>query len=506
MRRLPILLVLAAGIIVSSCSKKSPEFVNSIPDDVIAVVSLHPMQLHTKSQINSFESIKERVKDEIWGQIIENPMSSGLMLNEYSYVFFKMEEDAPVIGVVAGMKDVEKFKTTLGKINENISDEFKEMEGYTYILPDEEGVIAWNEKQMVVLTSPHNDQFGESYWTGSLDKMFNPIKEESVTSLVDFRDFQGKMKDLNFWITSDKLIDVVKKFAGDKIPDIPITLYNNYAQAYIDFADGVMNVTGETHFSEEVKKNIEEFLVMNPSLNEEMLKLAPGGDLLLALAGSMDLEKVQSMVEKFAPPQLDEMGNKIESAIGIPADELLNSFTGDFTIALNGIEGEAMIPLELFLGLGVNGEAIQEKIMETVQSMVPVEDQGDFFIINIQGTEIYSGIIDNMWVVTNAKGYKDDVKDGSYKKSLVDSRFNDFADGSVGVYLNLDMDSYPGIVQGILEQNPQAKKWVVQITDPLDYLGISAGNYRNSGVLKTNYPSENSLYTILKVVDSSVSE
>jgi len=506
MKRLPILIILAVGIIISSCSKKSPEFVNSIPDDVIAVASLHPMRLHTKSQINTFESIKERVKDEIWSQIIENPLSTGLMLNEYSYVFFKMEEEAPIIGVVSGMKDVEKFKTTLGKINENISDDFKEMEGYTFIQPDAEGVIAWNEKQMIVLTSPDNDQFEESYWTGNLDKMFHPIKEESVTSLVDFRDFQGKMKDLNFWLTSDKLIDVVKKFVGDKIPDIPIALYNNYAQVYCDFSDGVMNITAETHFSEEVEKNIEEFLVMNPSLNEEMLKLAPGGDLLLALAGSMDLEKVQSMVEKFAPPQLDEMGNKIESAIGIPADELLNAFTGDFTIALNGIEGEAMIPLELFLGLGVNGEAIQEKLMETVQSMVPVDDQGDFFIINIQGTEIYSGITNNMWVITNAKGYKDDVKDGVYEKSLVDSRFNDFADGSVGVFLNLDMASYPGIVQGILEQNPKAKKWVVQIADPFDYMVISAGNYRNSVVLKTNNPSENSLYTILKIADSAGSE
>ena len=71
MKRLPIFLVLAAGIILSSCSKKSPEFVNSIPDDAIAVASLHPMQLHTKSQINTFEAIKEKVKDEIWSQIIE---------------------------------------------------------------------------------------------------------------------------------------------------------------------------------------------------------------------------------------------------------------------------------------------------------------------------------------------------------------------------------------------------------------------------------------------------
>ena len=129
MKRLNIIFVITAGMILSSCSKKSPEFVNSIPDDVIAVVSLHPMQLHTKSKINTFEAIKEKVKDELWSQVLENPLSTGLMLDEYAYLFLRMEETAPVIGVVSGIKDVEKFKSTLSKMDENISEKFMEMEG-----------------------------------------------------------------------------------------------------------------------------------------------------------------------------------------------------------------------------------------------------------------------------------------------------------------------------------------------------------------------------------------
>ena len=501
MNRLPILLVLAAGIILSSCSKKSPQFVNSIPDDAIAVVSLHPMQLHTKSQINTFEAIKEKVKDEIWGQILENPLSTGLMLNEYAYVFLRMEDVNPVIGVVSGIKDVEKFKSTLSKIDENISESFKEMEGYTYMQPDEEGVVAWNETQMIVLFSPNNEEFEESYWTESLNWMFHPVKEESITSLVDFKDFLGKMKDLNLWVTSDKIMDVVKQVVKQDLPDLPITLYNNYAQVYFDFSNGEVNVSGETHFSEELEKNVEEFLVMNPELNEEILKLAPGGDLLLALAGSMDLQKVQKLVEKFAPPKLDEMGNKVENAIGISPEDMLEAFTGDFTIAINGIEGETMIPIELFLGFGVNGEDIQDKLLETVGEMLPIEEQGDFFVINIQGNEIYSGILNNMWVITNAKGYKDAVEGGSMDKSLMDTRFNEFADGSMGMYLNLDLEGYPGMLQGMLSQNPQTMKWVQHLTGSFDYMGFSASNYKNNLLLKTNQPGENSLYTLLKLTD-----
>ncbi|MEA3462854.1 MAG: DUF4836 family protein, partial [Bacteroidota bacterium] len=209
MKRLSIVFIWAAVLALSSCSKKVPDFVNSIPDDAIAVVSINPIQVHTKSQINTFESIKEKVKDEIWKQILDNPLSTGLMMNEYAYVFVTMEEQAPVIGVVCGMKDVKKFEATLSKIKEDISEEFESNEVYTWIQPDDEGIIAWNSKQMIVLGSPDGDEFETSYFTGTLDLMFNPVKEEALTSLVDFKDFLGKMKDLNLWLSSNELFDIV---------------------------------------------------------------------------------------------------------------------------------------------------------------------------------------------------------------------------------------------------------------------------------------------------------
>jgi len=502
MKKLSFVLIVTVALVISSCSKKTPVFVHSIPDDAIAVVSLHPMQIHTKSKVNTFESIKERVKDEIWGAILEDPLSTGLMMDEYAYVFVTMEEQAPVIGVVSGMKDVKKFENTLSNIDEDLSSKFEVNEIYTWIQPDKGGIIGWNEDQMIVLGSPDGEELGTPYFTESLEKMFSPVKEESITSLVDFKDFQGKMKDLNIWISSNEMFALVEKMIGDKMPEFPVALYHNYAQIYFDFANGELDISGETHFSEEVKKNIEEFLVMKPELNSHMMNLAPGNNLLLALAGSMDLEKVQEMVNKFAPPKLDTIGTKVEMAIGMEMKDVLEAISGDFAITLNGIETEAMIPVELFVGVGVNGKALQEKLMQTVGSMVAVEEEGDFFIINIQGNEIYSGILNDVLVVTNVKGYKDAVSGGSYENSLADSKFSEFSSGSLGLFLNLDLDDYPGMVRGMLSQNPERNELVKRITDPFDYLGVSAGNYQSRMVVKTSNPSENSLYTILKVVDT----
>jgi hypothetical protein len=229
--------------------------------------------------------------------------------------------------------------------------------------------------------------------------------------------------------------------------------------------------------------------------------MAPGGNLLLALAGSMDLGKVQKLITQFAPPELDDAGGKIEEATGVAPEEFLEAFTGDFTIVINGLDAESMIPVELFLGFGVKNEIIQEKLLETVGEMVPIEEEGDFFILNIQGTQIYSGIVKDNWVITNAKNYKEAVLGSGLDQSLMDTRFNEFADGSLGMYMNLDLESYPSMIQGILSQNPEQMKWVEHLTGSFDYMGFSASNYTNNFVLKTNSATENSLYTLLKLTE-----
>jgi len=502
MKYYPVIIALMAGVALTSCGKRVPEFVDSIPDDAIVVASMHPMEVHRKGKLNTLQNLKEKVKNEVWEQILEDPLSTGLMLDEYTYVFVKMEDEAPVIGVVSGMEDTDRFESVLEKIREGIRDEFTEADDYTYVRPDEDGIIAWNREQMIMLASPDAEEFEPSYLTATLDTMFNPVKEASITSLVDFKDFLGKMKDINLWVSSEEIPELIEKATDDSIQiDLPVSLYNNYAQIYCEFEDGVMNVTGETHFSEEVEKNLEEVLVMNPSLNEPMLELAPGGDLLMAVAGSMDLRKLQKLVKRMSPSGLGEAGNKVELATGVPADELLDAFTGDFTISVNGAAQETLLPLEVFIGLGVNNAMIHEKLMGQVENMAPVKRQEDFFIINAQGNEIYSGIVDDVWVITNAKGYQDAVSDGKVEKSLVDSRFNDFAGGSVGMYLNLDMSAYPSMIQSILSKNPRQKEWLEYMSSSFEYLGMSGSNYESKVILETNKPDENSLYTILKMTD-----
>ena len=506
MKHLAIILTILSGLILASCSKKTPEFVKSIPDDAIAVVSIQPMKIYTKGKLNTLDYVKEKVKDEIWGQILDNPLSTGMSLDQFVYLFASMEEEAPVLGLVAGMRDKTKFEKILRKLDEDHEFEADDKDTYQYYRPDQEGIIAWNEDQLVLLASP-DEEFDTSFWLARLDWMFNPVKEESIVSLVDFNKFMGNMKDMNMWVSSEDMRKVFKKFAQAKsgdLPldlnmDLPIDLTNNYYHVYADFADGAMNITSETNLSEEIQKNIDEVLVFNPTLNPDLLKMAPGGDLLMAMAVSLDLGKLQKLMEKIDPPQLGEMGGKLEGVTGIPAKTWLNAFTGDFTMAINALEGEMMLPVEIFLGFGVKSDEIQDLLMKQVESLVPVEEQGDFFVINIQGYEIYSGIINDNWVLTNMKGYKEKVENGKLEKSLLESRFADFSGEPMGLYLNLDMNAYPEMARALVDQSGDKKEWIENITASMDYIGMSGGGNEGLITLKTNQPKENSLYTLLRI-------
>lgn len=500
-----IALISAALILgLSSCSKKSPDFVNSIPDDAVGVMALHPMQLHSKGKVASFESVRNMVKTEIWKQVLENPLSSGLMLNEYSFAWISMEESSPVIGMVCGMRDAGKFENMLKRVDADVAAAAESGEHYTKLLMEDHGLMAWNDERLVVLALP-DDSEGAIDLEARLDWHFKPVREESLTSMVDFRDFLGKMKDLNFWVSSNEIFDLVKQFAGDELPELPFDLYNNFAQVFFEFSDGRLEMHSETHYSEEVEKTIGEFLVMKPSVNQSLMELAPGENLLMALTAAMDLEKALKMFNEYMPQttEMDSISSQLEQATGMDLEALMNSVTGDIAVSICGLEGESMIPVEIFIGVGVNGTALREKLKETAQGALPVEDEGDFFLINLQGNEIYCGILQDILVLTNIKGYKDKVADGSMDKSLASSAFEPFAGQSMGMYVNLDLDEYPSLIQDALSQNAGTMAMLDRFADPFDHLGVSNNNSEGRFVIETSRPSENSLYTLLKLTEEA---
>lgn len=502
MKKLHVLVILLAGLLAASCSKKTPEFVNTIPDNAFAVMSMHPKQIFDKGQISTFESIKKDIKDEFIRNLFDQPAESGILMTEYSYVFVYFIDDNPLICFVGGMANEGDFKKIVNKIQEEKGGEIVEKDGINLFYSDDDATLAWDSEQVLLIASTEK-QFSLEETQAEVSRLFNLEKENAITSLVDFNDFSANMKDLNIWFSSDEMRKMLEKMDQIKGVDInfPLDLHNNYAHIFFEFADGAMYVHSESHFSEEVAKNIEELMVTKPNINDDLLKITPGGDLLIALAVSMDLDKFQAIMKKMNTEEMPDIGGKIEEKIGIPAEDIWNALNGDFVLAINGTEDGGMIPVEALIGIGLKNDEIQKKLMGTVSGMADVQEEEDFFLINANGIEIYSGIVDDVWVISNAKGYKDAISGKGLDASLKDSKFMDYAGGGMGLYLNLDISTYPAPLQAMITQDEETAALLELMTESLVSFGVEASQYKGDATLITAKKDENSLYTIMKLAE-----
>jgi archaellum component FlaG (FlaF/FlaG flagellin family) len=504
MRKIPILIILIAAIIAASCSKKVSEIAGSIPDDSFLVATFHPKLLFDKGQLSSLEFIAKKIDNEFILSIIKDPAKSGVDLNEYAYLFAYFIDDDPIIGTTAVLEDEVKFTSMINNLLEEEDEEIIQIDGYSVVLPgnDEAGMV-WNDKQVIILAAPEKEMSKED-WESQLVSLFDLPKEESITSIVDFNDFSGKMKDMNLWFTGDQLQKILDKTgAMDKMDiQLPMELYNNYGQFFAEFVNGAIYIHSETHLSDDVSKATETFVIAKEELNNNLLKLAPGNDLLLALAYSLEIDKLVDIMKKFTPPEMDGVSDKIEETTGIAGSDILEALNGDFVIAVNGAPEGAAIPVEIMIGIGLDDETLQEKLMGTVENWATVENDGDFFMINANGIELYSGIVDGIWVITNASGYKDAVSGDGLDITLNDSKFKDYAGGSMGMYMNLDLTTYPAALQEMMA-NGGAPEMLELVAESLSFIGMQASNYENDITLKTAKEEENSLYTILQILEKA---
>lgn len=503
MKKIPIIVAFILLIVTLSCSKKTSEVINSIPGHASLVASIHPEQIYNKGQVGSLQSITKSIRNEIILSIVKDPFQSGIDMTEYIYLFIYFLNDEPVIGITADIKNSSKFSGMISELNKKKDKEIISHKGYEMITPDhDEAAMAWNDNQVIFLSSPRQ-KMSAGDWQSELISLHELQKEQSVSTVVNFRDFTGKMKDVNIWAAGDDLKKVMEKISSfkDLNIDLPFSLENNYSQIFIEFADGAMKIHSEIHLSDDIKKATEMVLLAKDNLNPDLLKMSPGNDLLMALAFSLKTERMAKLMKNFNPPKLEGMSDKVEQATGVPGREMLEALSGDFVFAVNGAAGVSAIPVEVLIGIGLKDEALQEKLLGRVGNMAQVEKEGDFFMINAAGMQIYSGIMKGIWVITNVPGYKEAITGKGLKKNLLDSEFNAYAGGSVGMYMNLDLTTYPAALQSMMASGG-APKTLELLTESFDYMGMEASNYESNMILKTTNDKENSLYTLLRLMEN----
>jgi len=138
MKTIPIIVAFTLLLVTLSCSKKTSDSINSIPDHASLVASMHPEQIYNKGQIGSMESLTKSVRNEFMRSIVKDPLKSGIDMSEYIYLFVYFIDDEPIMGITANLKNQGKFKKMIEEINKNDNQQIIAHKGYSIITQEDD--------------------------------------------------------------------------------------------------------------------------------------------------------------------------------------------------------------------------------------------------------------------------------------------------------------------------------------------------------------------------------
>jgi len=144
-------------MVVSSLSAQNLE--QYIPKDAVGVMTLNLNHLNKKvnllelQQYSFYDMMVSQMsmgEDEMMETFLTEPSKLGFNIMEKAYIFGTVDDEATRFGMVAQLSNRQAFETGFLKSDEFQELKKKQMNGFSYIVPDDDMTIAWNDKIVMI--------------------------------------------------------------------------------------------------------------------------------------------------------------------------------------------------------------------------------------------------------------------------------------------------------------------------------------------------------------------
>lgn len=148
--------------LLTACGNRAPKEAKYIPKDVSAVLVADPKNLHDKlekSGINMDTLINrlfQRNAVDTAGRAKFYEIKDGAGINWNEKIFFfamqnaeQNQSESNVLNLIAGLSDASKFEAFLKKQPYFLNKAVQKEKSYSYILINNESMIAWNESNVI---------------------------------------------------------------------------------------------------------------------------------------------------------------------------------------------------------------------------------------------------------------------------------------------------------------------------------------------------------------------
>ncbi|MCF8378811.1 MAG: DUF4836 family protein [Bacteroidales bacterium] len=501
--------ILISAIIFSSCSKNDSNVFNKIPETAIFVVSFHPGQLIEKGKLQEIQMIKEEAsQNEISKKILEDPESSGIIMDAYS-AFFSFYTNDMYGCFIMPLKSKSDFKAFLEEVAEEADMEFASGSiGKNTTESAEDFMVVYDNDRVMILSNMNGNHNADLKLIAT--SLIEIDKENILKTDKDFNNFLSKQKDINIWASTNNLEGMPGIGGMGGSLDLFGGVKNNYVHAFADFQNGNMTFSTNLRFNQSLQETIDKYNFLDENAIKDLLKYLPSENVLIVGNTNVDPEKMFDLLT-FVNRDFKETIDEMTSGLDLESDELKSIFSGEIAFSLNGINipsiekedlyfSTDMLPTVVFANR-INNKKNFAGFLELAKTKAELQEKDGYFEVLNKGIPVYILVNDEDLVMSNNETIiREIIENNSVKVNVLKSTHaENLTNNPICFYLNLDESTYTEEMQKFFKgkMGGEMEMGMKTFGSSLKSLTISANIEEWEFRVDLKDDSVNSLYSLL---------
>lgn len=510
---------------------KTKDLSSYIPKNALFVAKPNMLSLYKKinfKELSDFKLYKDLIREmepdakKLIEKYTEEPKASGLSYTQTPILFSfnnSKDEYAPIVGLVFGINDKEKFTNFFKKITDDEYD-IKKGEPFTDVKIDSKMHLIFNDKVGFFLGGMDEEDVN---YKKIAEKLIDQKKEESILGNASYLSFQNNPYDFNLYLNKNAIkegLDLVEDKSADLdnmeklINTYPIGMTLSFEEDVISvksYADPEYKATDDIFKNKGMSSNASSFLAPNGrplgfiSTNLNLLKLFEGISVVEEYNSALDYVagEIGLSSKQLFEIMSGEMSLSIVDMVDMPVK---NDFSfGDDPLPLS----TEIIPAFLFRAKISNTNDFK-KIMDKLTPEMISEDgfykilydkynERWLYVLN-KNDELYISNFKDYITNTNSSKSWDPLKD-----EMVSSQFNS---NPLTFYMDLKYESYKKILDdgGNNIFNKKDQEILKVISKNLKSINGSYNNGSSTLELKMTEKNMNSLWRIFVMLEDFYKE
>ena len=355
--------VIGLLLFIINIGSGSSDGLKVIPEDTSAVGVIDFYSITQKGELDEisekkffdkyYKSFRREVPKKIrniMDDFIEDPSISGINFMSDIFMFYIDEGEDEKYGCMSfGIRSEKKFSEFIEDILDEIEVEYdiEEEDNYKYALSDDDKFAwAWDKEKSFILVPGEMldiDRYGDSAdnLEDTVEMLMELEKDERITQNKKFNKFYDNKKDMNFWISSNLLIDYVPNMDMiDKF--VPYDLQDIGMSYGLDFEDEKVTFSTQVYPNEDMEELIDNTKIYDNSFNKDLLKYFPkksyaAASLSLNPMGFYELTEDFDL-DELSGGEFENIEEQIEEAIDIKLEDLIKTIGGSGMFSISGLD------------------------------------------------------------------------------------------------------------------------------------------------------------------------